>query len=83
MDCHYEQFQTKDYQGIEKRFNILSKASIVIAVLFLAILNIVLIVFLKNYNFIFFSMYILQMACEEIKKDKVKEDIIKMLNVDI
>jgi len=52
-------------------------------ILILAILNIVLIVFLKNYNFIFFSMYILQMACEEIKKDKVKEDIIKMLNVDI
>ena len=41
MDCFYEQFQTKDYQGIEKSFNILSKASIVIAVLSLAILNIV------------------------------------------
>ncbi len=41
MDCFYEQFQTKDYQGIEKRFNILSKASLVITILFLAILNIV------------------------------------------
>mgnify|MGYP003446457743 FL=1 len=41
MDCFYEQFQTKEYQRIEKSFNILSKASIVIAVLFLAILNIV------------------------------------------
>lgn len=41
MDRFYEQFQTKDYTGMEKVFNILSKASLVIAILFAVVLNIV------------------------------------------
>ena len=41
MDCFYEQFQTKDYHGIENIINILSKASIVITILCVAMLNIV------------------------------------------
>ena len=41
MDCFYEQFQTKDYHSIEKIINILAKASLAIAILFVAMLNIV------------------------------------------
>lgn len=41
MDCFYEQFQTKDYKGIEKILNILSKGSLGIAILFAALLNMV------------------------------------------
>lgn len=41
MDCFYEQFQTKDYSGIEKKLSILSKVFLAIAILFAALLNIV------------------------------------------
>lgn len=41
MDCFYEQFQTKDYSGLEKILNILSKVSLVIAILFAAMLNLI------------------------------------------
>lgn len=41
MDCFYEQFQTKDYTGIEKIINNISKVALVLAILFAAILNIV------------------------------------------
>ncbi|MCI6693211.1 MULTISPECIES: hypothetical protein [unclassified Clostridium] len=41
MDCFYEQFQTKDYRSIEKIINILKKVSLSIAILLMAMLNIV------------------------------------------
>ena len=41
MDCFYEQFQTKDYRSIEKIINILKKVSLFIAILLMAMLNIV------------------------------------------
>lgn len=41
MDCFYEQFQTKDYCSIEKIINILKKVSLSIAILLMAMLNIV------------------------------------------
>lgn len=41
MDCFYEQFQTKDYKEIEKIINIISKVTLVLAILFAAMLNIV------------------------------------------
>lgn len=44
-------------------------------IILLIILNIIIIVFLKNYNFIFVSLYIFQIAEEEIKKDKLKNKI--------
>ena len=41
MECFYEQFQTKDYKGIEKVLNIISKVAIVLTILFASLLNIV------------------------------------------
>lgn len=41
MDCFYEHFQTKDYRSIEKIINILKKVSLSIAILLMAMLNIV------------------------------------------
>lgn len=41
MDFFYEQFQTKDYRSIEKIINILKKVSLSIAILLMAMLNIV------------------------------------------
>ena len=41
MECFYEQFQTKDYKGIEKVLNIISKIAIVLTILFASLLNIV------------------------------------------
>ena len=46
----------------------------------LIILNIIVIVFLKSYNFIFFTLYVLQIANEEIKKDKIRNEISRLLN---
>lgn len=44
-------------------------------IILLIILNIIFIVFMKNYRFIFVSIYIIQIAEEEIKKDKFKNRI--------
>ncbi|MDV4151485.1 hypothetical protein R0131_11670 [Clostridium sp. AL.422] len=41
MDNFYEQFQTKDYEKIEKTFNIFSKLSLAMAIVFAALLNLV------------------------------------------
>ena len=39
MNCHYEQFQTKDYKSIEKVLSTLSKLFLIIAMIFLVLLN--------------------------------------------
>ena len=39
MDCHYEQFQTKDYRAIEKILSILSKIFLFIAIILLILFN--------------------------------------------
>ena len=57
MECFYEQFQTKDYGSLEKILNILSKVSLVIAILFAAMLNLVfgliyLVIFILSRNLI-------------------------------
>ena len=52
-------------------------------IILLIILNLVLIVFLRNYNFIFVSIYVIQLAGDEIKKDKIKEKVWKILNESI
>lgn len=51
-----------------------------IFIILLIIVNLVLIVFLKNYQFIFVSIYVIQLAGDEIKKDKIKEKVWKILN---
>ena len=54
MDCFYEQFQTKDYSKIEKRMQILSRIALVMAILFLATLNVFgAIVFILMYLIVF------------------------------
>ena len=50
-----------------------------VLIIVLLIINIISIIFLKNFKFIFFSMYIIQMAGEEVKKDKLKLEIKKIL----
>ncbi len=52
-----------------------------IFIIILIIINLILIVFLKNYKFIFVSIYIIQLAGDEIKNDKIKEKIREILNV--
>ncbi len=42
MECFYEQFQTKDYSSLERILNILSKVSLVIALLFLVMFNFII-----------------------------------------
>ena len=39
MDCHYEQFQTKDYRAIEKVLSILSKIFLFIAMILVVLFN--------------------------------------------
>ena len=39
MDCHYEQFQTKDYRAIEKVLSILSKVFLFISMILLVLFN--------------------------------------------
>jgi len=56
MDCFYEQFQTKDYHGIENIMNILSKASLAIAIVLIAMLNIVGAIF---FALVYFCIFIL------------------------
>ena len=47
------------------------------------IFNIILIVFQKNYRFIFVSLYIFQIVGDEIKKDRIRVQIKELLNIDI
>ena len=54
-----------------------------IFIILLMIVNVILIVFLKNYNFIFFTFYIFQMAGDEIKKDKLRAQLSSILNIEI
>ena len=56
MDCFYEQFQTKDYTRIEGILNILSKAFLFIAIIFLALLNIIQAFF---WGLLYFGVFIL------------------------
>ena len=56
MDCFYEQFQTQDYHGIEKIMNILSKASLAISIVLIAMLNIVGAIF---FALVYFGIFIL------------------------
>ena len=65
-------------KGIEI-YSIFLKSFIII----LIIINIVLVIFLKNYQFIFVSLYIFQIAEEEVKKDKIRKQINNLLNVEI
>jgi len=52
-------------------------------IILLMIINIVLLVFQKNYRFLFVSFYIIQLAGEEIKKDKIRIQMKELLNLDI
>ena len=56
MDCFYEQFQTKDYHNIERIINVLAKISLVIAILFIAMLNIIGGIFFALVYFIIFTL---------------------------
>lgn len=56
MDCFYEQFQTKDYHSIERIINVLAKISLVIAILFIAMLNIIGGIFFALVYFIIFTL---------------------------
>lgn len=49
----------------------------------LMIFNIILIVFQKNYRFLFVSFYIFQIVGDEIKKDKIRLRIKELLNIEI
>ena len=49
----------------------------------LMIFNIILIVFQKNYRFLFVSFYIFQIVGDEIKKDRIRMQIKEILNLDI
>ena len=62
-----------------KVYNSILKAAIIV----LVIINIILVVYLKNYKFIFVSIYIFQIAGEEIKKDKIRTQIVSTLNIEI
>ena len=56
MDCFYEQFQTKDYSQLEKSLNIISKVSLCLSILFLAMLNITMtIIFALIYILVFIA----------------------------
>jgi len=54
-----------------------------VAIIVLVIVNIIFIVFFRFYNFIFVSLYIIQLANEEIKKDNLKNEISSLLNLEI
>ena len=56
MDCFYEQFQTKDYRRIENTMNILSKGSLAIAIVLIAMLNIIGAIFFALVYFIIFIL---------------------------
>ncbi|MCR1952758.1 MULTISPECIES: hypothetical protein [unclassified Clostridium] len=56
MECFYEQFQTKDYGSLEKILNILSKVSLIFAILFAAMLNLV---FAVVFGLIYLGVFIL------------------------
>lgn len=49
----------------------------------LMIFNIILIVFQKNYRFLFVSFYIFQIVGDEIKQDKIRIQLKEILNLDI
>ena len=51
-------------------------------IILLIIINIVLIIFFKYYKFVFVSLYIIQVASEEIKKDNLKKQISSLFNVE-
>lgn len=53
-----------------------------IAIILLLIINITFVILFKYYNFIFVSLYIIQLADEEIKKDNLKNKISSLLNVE-
>ena len=56
MECFYEQFQTKDYSQLEKSLNIISKVSLCLSILFLAMLNITMtIIFALIYILVFIA----------------------------
>lgn len=50
-------------------------------ILILLILNIFMIIFLKNYRFLFVSLYIIQVSSEEIKKEQIRATIQKYLEL--
>lgn len=54
-----------------------------ITLIILVMINIIFIVFFRLYNFIFVSFYIVQLACEEIKNDNLKDRISSLLNLEI
>ena len=54
-----------------------------IFIILLLMLNIVLIIYLKSYRFIFVSLYIFQIASDELKKDKIRSQISTLLNIEI
>lgn len=56
MDCFYEQFQTKDYKIIENTFNILSKVFLFIAIIFLALSNIIVAII---FGLLYFGVFVL------------------------
>lgn len=51
--------------------------------LLMIILNIIVVIIMKNYHFIIVSMYLFQIAGEEIKKDKIRQNINSILNIEI
>ena len=52
-------------------------------VILLSILNIWLVIYQKKYQFLFVTIYIIQVAGEELKKDKIRKKVKEILNVEI
>ena len=76
MECFYEQFQTKDYGSLEKILNILSKVSLVIAILFATMLNLV---FAAAFGLIYLVIFILSRK----KINKVYDGLFYPVNISI
>ena len=53
---------------------------LIFLIILLLIFNIIVIIFLRSFQFLFVSFYIIQIAEEELKKDKIKNKIMSIYN---
>lgn len=67
--------------GMEVALKVYHSLLRIFIILFL-IVNIILIIYLKRYQFLFVTCYIFQMAGEEMKKDKIRMKMKEILNLD-
>lgn len=68
--------------GMEKAITKYRTFLRIVTILFL-IINIIMIIYLKRYQFIFVTLYLFQMVEEELKKDRVRMKMKEILNLEV